>query len=160
MREYTSNKQRGTAQTEYLSLFALIVIASLTAIALFGESVQQQFSNLAGEIAGKQTSSATDPFPQTPTTNADPDNAESGGVIHNATRAAQGLYDGLITQGEGFLQMALHPIDTLEGIATLAYALITDTEATLKMLKAQIGNDIDALTSGDPYEVARIVGEE
>ncbi len=157
--EYQSNKQRGTTQSEYLLLITLIVIASLTAMSLFGEAVQQQTGNLAETIAGKpESSSASKQFIQASSSDSNPDNVESGGIISTVSSVDQGLFDGFNTQVDGFAQMVLHPIDTAQGIATLAYALVTDTAATLALLETEIGKDIGALTSGDPYEVARVVG--
>lgn len=72
---------------------------------------------------------------------------------------ADGLWDGLKTQGAGLLEMILNPIDTATNFYTLGKALITDPAATLAAIRDELGQDLDAILSGDPREIGRIIGE-
>ena len=58
MRKPVLNKQQGQAQSEYLPLIAMIAIASLAILGLFGDTLQQQFSHVAMEIAGEQATNS------------------------------------------------------------------------------------------------------
>ncbi len=98
MRKPVLNKQQGQAQSEYLPLIAMIAIASLAILGLFGDTLQQQFSHVAMEIAGKQAtnsqvspaSTSHPPSTQTPTTqpsttHTEPDKNGAGVSIFDNT---------------------------------------------------------------------------
>ena len=42
----------GQGMTEYIIIVALIAIAAITAVSLFGETIQAQFAGLAGALSG------------------------------------------------------------------------------------------------------------
>lgn len=47
----------GQGMTEYIIIVALIAIASIAAVGVFGAGVQGQFTTMAGAIVGKKTDS-------------------------------------------------------------------------------------------------------
>ncbi len=51
-------RQRGQGMTEYIIIVALIAVAAIGVYALFGQTIRNQVSGLAAEVAGKD--SATD----------------------------------------------------------------------------------------------------
>ena len=50
---------RGQGMTEYIIVVALIAIAAVAAVSLFGSSVKTQFTALASELVGGQQAEAT-----------------------------------------------------------------------------------------------------
>lgn len=51
----TSRKQRGQGMTEYIIIVALIAVAAIGVYSYFGQTVRNQTSAIAQEVAGKDS---------------------------------------------------------------------------------------------------------
>lgn len=155
-------KLRGLAISEYLPIVAMVAVASFAIVALFGDVVQRQVGSLAQEISGGQGTPIAEGSTDASESDGDGSNNgrnNDGSVIDTVFRAGQGLFDGFKTQVGGLANMALHPIETAKNLGTLAKALITDPAGTLAAIEEEIGKEIQAVASGDPYEIGRVIGE-
>ncbi len=97
----------------------------------------------------------TDPGTETPPTTEPPSILSAEGLVD----FAEGVWEGVKTQGAGLLEMILNPIDTATNFYTLGKALIVDPVATLAAIKDELKEDFDAVLSGDPRELGRVIGE-
>lgn len=103
-----------------------------------------------------------DPDPGTdPGTDPDsqPDDERPLFSADNLIDFADGLWEGLKTQGEGLWYMITHPIETATNFYTLGKALIVDPVGTLELIAQEFKGDIDAVLSGDAREIGRVIGE-
>lgn len=101
-----------------------------------------------------------------PTTPGDtPSEGAEGGatgeesVLASVGRFIEGLWDGVKTQFWGLAEMLLSPIETAKNLKELAVSFVTDPEGTIEVVVSELKEDFDALTSDDPYEVGRVIGE-
>lgn len=80
-------------------------------------------------------------------------------VLEQVVRFIEGAANGLKTQVVGVVQMILNPLETLNGLKELAIALATEPEETLKVLLEVFKEDLEKLSSGDPYKIGEVIGE-
>lgn len=102
--------------------------------------------------------------PPTTPGNTPSEGAEGGAtgeesVLASVGRFIEGLWDGVKTQFWGLAEMLLSPIETAKNLKELAVSFVTDPEGTIEVVVSELKEDFDALTSDDPYEVGRVIGE-
>lgn len=54
----SKKNQRGQGMVEYAIIVALIAVAAITVVSLFGSTIQSQFSGMAKEMSGQDASEA------------------------------------------------------------------------------------------------------
>ena len=61
MRRFRScaSKQRGQGMTEYIIIVALIAVAAIAVIVLFGDNIRKQFGKAANAVGGKKAADVT-----------------------------------------------------------------------------------------------------
>lgn len=52
------NRQGGQGMSEYIIVVALVALAAITVVSMFGETVQAQFSNMAAALSGDDSATA------------------------------------------------------------------------------------------------------
>jgi hypothetical protein len=80
-------------------------------------------------------------------------------VLEQVARFIEGAANGLKSQVVGMIKMLLNPVETFNGLKELAIALVTEPEETLKVLLEVFKEDLEKLTSGDPYKIGEVIGE-
>lgn len=125
--------------------------------------------NAAGSDAGSNSqgsgASLNSGAQQNGSTSANGDTASNStvvsdpSVLEQAGAFADGLWEGFRTQFWGIVELVLHPIDSAKAFYTLGEALYRDFDSTIAVIKDELGKDLEALTSGDPRETGRILGE-
>ncbi len=80
-------------------------------------------------------------------------------ILEQAEKFVSGIWQGFRNQFWGLVELILHPIDSAKALYTLGEALVRDFDGTIAVIKEELAKDLAALTSGDPYETGRIIGE-
>jgi Flp pilus assembly pilin Flp len=55
-----ANRQGGQGMSEYIIVVALVALAAITVVGMFGGIVQEQFSNMAATLSGDDTAVAAE----------------------------------------------------------------------------------------------------
>lgn len=85
----TAKKIRGQGMSEYMIIVALIAIAGIVTMSLFGETARQQVASMAQEIAGDTTNGAA----QTKAAGATADDAGTNAAVQRNMGTFSGKQD-------------------------------------------------------------------
>ncbi len=80
-------------------------------------------------------------------------------IVEFASELVRGLWDGILTQFWDLIDFLLNPIETATQLRDLAVAMYTDFDATMGAIIDELGEQFEAVASGDPYAIGQLIGE-